>query len=207
MKKQTIAAITGAALLIAGAILLAGSAKAENFDKTSLTVVASSTTLDYKLHSNNVDGLTGVSAGLSLLPYSYGQVDANVYVELGYNRTDETLSLDAEYRAQTNVGESVLVYGALGTTYTVDAGSNNESHWDANPYIGVSYDVNRKLTAFTEVGNSWDASDSWKNEGGYTQLGARYAVTDTIYVKPSVTRTFDTDANDTQAALEVGFAF
>lgn len=206
MNKNVIAFIAGFLFFFA-VVFFTAAAKAENFDQTSLTVVASSDTLDYKLHSNNVDGLTGVSAGLSLLPYSYGNVDANVYVELGYNRTDETLSLDAEYRANTNIGENVLVYGALGTTYTVDAGSNNVSHWDANPYVGVSYDVNRKLTAFTEVGNTWNASDSWKNEGGYAQLGANYAVSDTVYVKPSVTRTFNTDANDTQAALEVGFAF
>lgn len=206
MTKFTLSFIAGFMFVIA-IVLFAGSAKADNFDNTAYTVVASSDTLDFKIKANATDGLVGISAGLSVLPYTIGQVDANLYVELGYNRLDETLALDAEYRVSTNIGDRILVNGALGTTYIVDAGSNVGSTWLVNPYIGASYDVNRKLTAFAEVGNTWNASNSWVNEGGYAQVGVSYSVTDTVYVKPSVIRTFDTGNDSTQAALEVGFTF
>lgn len=188
---------------------LATASFAENFDNTSLTVVASSDTLDYKLHADSTNELTGLSVGFYAFPYTIGEtVDANMYVELGYGRMDESLNVDLEYQLKTNLTPYTRAYGALSAEYYISADNvDSEGALVFAPYVGLAHDLNPKLSVFAETGYDWEVTNDWAQNGGYVEVGGSYMLTDTVYFQPSVVRTFDTAANDTQAKLEIGFAF
>lgn len=188
---------------------LSTAAFAENFDNTSLTIVASSDTLDYRLYADSQNELTGLSIGFYAFPYTIGEnVDANMYVELGYGRLDETLNVDIEYQLKTNLSFNTRAYSALSAEYTISAdNTQTDGSLVFAPYVGLAHDLNPKLSVFAEVGYDWDVSNDWTQKGGYVEVGSSYMLTDTTYVQPSVVRTFDTGADDTQANLEVGFVF
>jgi hypothetical protein len=182
---------------------------AENFDNTSLTIVASSDTLDYKLHADSQNELTGLSVGFYAFPYTIGEnVDANMYVELGYGRLDESLNVDLEYQVKTNLSFKTRAYGALSAEYTITADdTQTDGALVFAPYAGLAHDVSPKMSVFAEAGYDWEVTNDWTQKGGYVEVGGSYMLTDTTYVQPSVVRTFDTGADDTQAKLEVGFVF
>ena len=187
---------------------LSTAAFASDFDNTSFTIVASSDTLDYKLKADADNELTGLSVGVYALPYTMGNVDANMYVELGYARLDESLNVDVEYQLKTSLTPYTRAYGALSAEYAI---SSDNVATDGSlvfaPYVGLAYDMNPKLSVFVEAGYDWEVTNDWNANGGYAEIGASYAVNDTVYIQPSIVQTLDTGADEAQAKLEVGFAF
>jgi len=183
------------------------SAFAADFKNNELTVVASSETLDYRITSDRQNGLDEIGVGLYAFPYSMGDVNATLYTELYYSRSSETLNVDLEYQVRAALNPKFTGYGALGVLYTVDAGSAVGNSWTFDPYVGVNYDVNEKLYAFAEVGNSWDMKNDFNNLGGYAEIGIGYSLTDTVYLQPSIIKPFNTGNDSAVAKLEVGFAF
>lgn len=187
---------------------LSTAAFASDFDNTSFTIVASSDTLDYKLKADADNELTGLSVGFYALPYTMGNVDANMYVELGYARLDESLNVDVEYQLKTSLTPYTRAYGALSAEYAI---SSDNVATDGSlvfaPYVGLAYDMNPKLSVFVEAGYDWEVTNDWNANGGYAEIGASYAVNDTVYIQPSIVQTLDTGADEAQAKLEVGFAF
>jgi hypothetical protein len=187
---------------------LSTAAFAGDFDNTSFTIVASSDTLDYKLKADSDNELTGLSVGFYALPYTMGNVDANMYVELGYARLDESLNVDLEYQLKTSLTPYTRAYGALSAEYTISSGNEvSDGSLVFAPYAGLAHDLNPKLSVFVEAGYDWEVTNDWNANGGYTEIGASYAVNDTVYIQPSIVQTLDTGADEAQAKLEVGFAF
>lgn len=187
---------------------LSTAAFASDFDNTSFTIVASSDTLDYKLKADADNELTGLSVGFYAFPYNMGNLDANMYVELGYARLDESLNVDVEYQLKTSLSYHARAYGALSAEYAISSNNvNTDGSLVFAPYVGLAYDMNPKLSVFVETGYDWEVTNDWNANGGYAEIGASYAVTDTVYIQPSIVQTLDTGADDTQAKLEVGFAF
>ena len=192
-------------ILLATALVFAGTAAiAADFDNNGVNLVLERDNLTFGI--DTVAGeATELSVGVAVLPHTVVGADADLTFGAAYNIQNEDFTLSAEYGLSKKFNQ-LNVYGSAEAAYTIAAGANNGG-WEATPTVGAAYQVNDKLTAFTEVSYTWDASDDWTQVGGEVEAGARYAINDDIAFTPSVTRSFDTGADETNLNLEVGLRF
>jgi len=197
MKKiLMISAIVGA--------LAATSASAGDFDNNTVTV---------ELYRDNVALSFGTVAGeatsigvdVAVLPHDVMGATADLTLGAEYGIVSEDLTVSATYGLSKQY-DALTAYGELEAAYTIASGST-DGVWVTTPLVGVSYTYNDKLSAFTEVSYSWDATNDWAQQGGVLEVGANYNIQDGLYVRPSLTRSFDTAADETNVALKVGLAF
>jgi len=192
--------------MIASAISLslAGAVYAADFDQTGVSLVLERDNLTFGL--DTVDGeATALTFGVAVLPHSVLGADADVTLGIEYGVVTEDLTFSAAYGLSKAYGK-VNVYGDVEAAYTVASGGS-DGVWTATPTVGASYTVNEKLAAFGEVSYAWNVSDNWAREGGAVEVGARYSLTDTVSLTPSLVRTFDTGANATNLNLELALRF
>lgn len=192
-------------LLAAAAVAVLGTAAvADDFDNTAVTL---------ELYRDNVAYSLGTVAGeattlgvdVAILPHDVLGATADVTLGAEYGIVSEELTFSAAYGVSKQFN-TVTAYGELEAAYTVGTGAT-DGVWVATPLVGASYAFNDRLSAFGEVSYSWDASNDWASQGGLAEIGAVYNIQDGLYVQPSITRSFDTAADETNVALKVGLAF
>ena len=194
-------------VLMASAVaaLFATSAVAGDFDTNSVTLQFNRDNIVGKL-GVTAGEVTDLSVGAYILPHSVLGADADVYVATTYGVVTEDLTFGATYGLQKKLGDKLTAYGSLEAAYTVASGSTDGA-WEVTPLAGASYAMNDKLSAFGEVSYAFDASNDWAQDGGLVEVGVDYTVASGIFVRPSLTRSFDTGADETNAALTVGLSF
>ena len=178
----------------------------ETLKDTSLSVTAISGPLDFNVEGNR-DGVTELETGLTVFDHSYGGVDAAVRFALGTDvRGTDSLYGRVEYNFVSEVTDRIAVYGSIATQY--DTNTKLESGlWTFDPTLGAAYGLTDRVSVFAEVGYAWELNQGKRDLGGVVEVGVPVAVTDSLYVTPSVSRTFRTDANDTAANLNFTYQF
>ena len=173
---------------------------------TTLSVTVLTGPLDFTLEGNR-DNVTELEVGLSAFDHSYGGVDAAVRFALGTDlRGSDSLYGRVEYNFGSEVVDSLAVYGSAAVQY--DTNTKLESGlWTFDPSLGVSYGVTDRVAVFAEVGYTWELNQTRRDLGGYVKVGVPFAVTDSLYVTPSVSRTFRTDDNTTAAHMNLTYQF
>lgn len=171
---------------------------------TSATALVGS--FDFTIEGNR-DGMTDLEVGLSTFEHSYNGVDAALRFALGTDlRGSDTLYGRVEYNFGTEVFDSLSAYGSVAFQY--DTNTKLESGlWTFDPSLGVSYGVTDRVGVFAEVGYTWELNQTKRDLGGYVEVGVPFAITDSLYVTPSVSRTFRTDNNTTAAHLNLTYQF
>lgn len=191
-------------LLATTFMAFASGAFAGDFDNNGVDLKFTNGNLQF--NAKTVSGeLASVGAGVTVLQGELAGFRTGVDAKLEYALEDETIAASAAYTVAKEFG-AINVDGALKGVYTVAHGGG-EGVVTVEPSVTVGYVFADKAAAFTEVGYAWNASNSWSQEGGYVQVGIDYAVSETVSIKPSLISTFDTDANETNANLEVALAF
>jgi hypothetical protein len=139
--------------------------------------------------------------------WNYGDLTNVLSITGGYTTNTENVSLGFEYIGSYQISEPFSVYGSLNLDYNANRNLVTSGYVTVTPALGLEYVFTPSLTAFGEVGYSFDATNSWSRMGGYGQLGLDYAVTSSFSLRPSVIRTFDTGSNFTSARLEAVIRF
>lgn len=186
-----------AVLALASSVALAG-----DFDNTGLSITAETGKFAITLDGAENSGYTSATVSYEALAYSMGETVDNtldVYVS-HYDAADE-VSVGATY-TMTYAPNEFNLYGSADVEYLVEA---EEFH--VTPTAGASYIVSEGVDAWAEVGYTWNASNDWARAGGVAEVGVDLAVAQNITFTPSVTRTFDTAADETQANLGIKFSF
>ena len=192
-------------LMLSTALVLATTAAfAADFDNNSVDLVLERDNLTFGV-STTAGEATDLSVAVTVLPYEVLGADADLTLGAEYGIQSEDVTLSATYGLSKHYGQ-VNVYGSFEAAYTIESGAD-EGTWDATPTAGVAYRVNDQLTAFTDVDYTWDASNDWTTDGGSVELGARYAISDDVALTPSLVRTFDTEADETNLNLKVALRF
>lgn len=193
----TVAALTAATIF-------ATTAFAADFDNTATNLVLERDNLTFGIESVSGEA-TAMSVGIAVLPHSVLDADADLTLGVKYAIQDEDLTFTAAYGLSKHYGQ-VNVYGTAEAAYTIVSGAS-EGEWDATPTVGASYAVNEQLAAFSEVSYTWNATNDWAAEGGALEVGARYELSDNVSVTPSLVRSFDTAADETNVKVELGLRF
>lgn len=196
MKSFVLASVTVAAL--------ATSAMANDFDNNAVSLELYRDNVAVGLESVGGEA-TALTFGVAILPHEVLGATADLTLGAEYGIVDEDLTFSATYGLSKNYGK-MTGYVDLEAAYTVGSGSTDGA-WVATPLVGVSYDLSDKLDAFGEVSYAWDATDDWASQGGLVEVGATYDIADGLYVRSSVTRSFDTAADETNLAVKLGVAF
>lgn len=186
------------------ASVLATASVAADFDNNGVSVILERDNVTFGL--DTVDGeATALSFGTTIMPHTVLGADADLTLGAEYGVISEELTFSAAYELSKRYGQ-VNTYVDLEAAYTVDSG-DTDGVWEATPTVGASLAVNDKLAAFGEVSYTWDASNDWAQAGGSAEIGARYAVTDAVALTPSLVRSFDTGADETNLNLSVALRF
>jgi hypothetical protein len=175
-------------------------------EDTTLSVTALSGPLDFTIEGDR-DGATELEVGLTTFDHSYGNVDAALRFAIGTDlRGSDNLYGRVEYNFGTEVAANLVVYGSAAVQYTTDTKLNN-GLWTFDPSLGASYAITDTVGVFAEVGYTWELNQTKRDLGGYVEVGVPFAVTDSLYITPSVSRTFRTGANETSAHLNLTYQF
>lgn len=195
-------ATTAAVLTLSATTAMAG-----DFDNTVFGVDVTSGALDFSLDANE-KGLTDFAVGATGFAHkSFGGFDASVRGELNYNFDADTIGIRAEYNVIRDVAANVAVYGSAAVEYVTANTDLGDGDFYLDPSIGVLYEINPKVSVFGELGYTWDMSNDFRAVGGYVELGLPVQVTETVAVVPSLVRTIDTGADETNLSLRVAVSF
>ena len=187
------------------AALFATSAVAEDFDANSATLQFNRDNLQVEV--GTIAGeLTDFTIGAYVMPHTVLGAGADVFASLSYGVVTEDLTLAAKYGLQKELNTQLTAYGSIEAAYAVASGST-DGVWAVTPLVGAEYRLNENLAAFTEVSYDFDASNDWASEGGLFEVGADYTIASGVFIRPSVTHSFDTAADETNAALTLGLSF
>lgn len=186
------------------AATLATSAMAADFDNNTVNLELYRDNLVFGVETTAGEA-TALSVDVLVLPHAVLGATADVSFGAAYGIETQDVTLSTAYNVSKEFN-AVTAYGSLEAAYAINTGASN-GDWAVTPTLGASYAVNEQLSAFGEVSYTWDASNDWAREGGVLEVGATYDIQDGLYVRPSVTRTFDTADNETNLALAIGVAF
>jgi hypothetical protein len=192
-------------IILTAALVLASTAVfAADFENNSVDLVLERDNMTFGI-SSTAGQANDLSVTVTVLPYSVMGADADLTFGAKYGIQSEDITLTAAYGLSKNFGQ-LNVYGTAEAEYTIASGAN-EGAWDATPTVGVGYRVNDKLSAYSQVSYTWNASTDWTQEGGSVEAGARYALSDNIALTPSVAHSFDTGADETNLNLKLALQF
>lgn len=184
--------------MVAAFGLTAGAASADDFDNTVASVTAEFGRYDLTVEGTEDNGYTELSFGANIV----GGLDMSV---TDYHSAD-AYGLGLDYTMTTQVGE-VAVWGVAEVEYIAPEGDLGEGDFFATPTVGAGYDITDAVTAWGEVGYTWNASESFDRMGGTVEVGADVALADNVTLTPSIVRSFDTGADETQAHIGLTFSF
>lgn len=197
MNKTMIALATVAAL--AGTAAYAD-VVAKDFSNTGLDVVFTSNNLSFA--AKTTDGeLDSVETRIRVLPHSLGFAEADVTAYAGYSIGADNVYVGGKYNLSKDM-DALKLYGYVGAEY--DVGTTD---WTVTPMVGADYVVAERLSVFTEISYDYNASQDWAKQGGEAALGVNYAVNDSLSVRPSIVRSFDTGADETNLNVALALSF
>ena len=191
-------------LLATTLMTLATGAFAADFDNNGVDLKFTNGGLQFDVNTSNGE-LDSAGVGVTVLKGELAGFRTGVDAKLSYALESETIAASAAYTAAGDYGP-VNVNTSLKGVYTVEH-DGGDGVVTFEPSVNAGYVFSDRAEVFTEVGYTWNTADSWAQEGGYVQVGVDYAVSETVSLKPSLISTFDTDANETNANLEVALAF
>jgi hypothetical protein len=194
-------------LALAATIGLTTATFAGDFDNTVFETTVTSGNLQFTVNTTTADNLNSFNVGAYLHDYRIGNVFAELYTEIGYNRITDTMNLRGEYQLHTAVSNNTVLYGAIAVDYVTPTNDLGNGDFYFDPYVGVSHSFTTDFVVFGEVGYTWNMSNNWANDGGYAEIGFHYHVNNNLTLTPSIVKTFDTVNADTQAKFTVGIAF
>ena len=191
-------------ILTAALVLASTAAFAADFDNNSSDLVLERGNMTFGV-SLAASQATDLSVAVTVLPYSMMGAEADLTLGANYGIQSEDITLTAAYGLSKNYGP-MNVYGSAEAAYTIASGATAGT-WDVTPTVGVGYTASDKLSAFSEVSYAWDASNAWAQEGGAVKVGARFALSDNIALTPSVSHSFNTEADETNMNLKLALQF
>lgn len=179
-------------------------AAASDFEATELTVSAQYGMVSLTVEGSATGGYENVSIGAEVL--SFGVADnltSTVDVFGTYYRAGDEFGIGASAGLTYDLG-SVSLYGTGDLEYLTKAETLM-----LTPTVGVTYTVNPLIGVFTEVGYTWNASNSWIREGGIAEVGVNLSLANNVTLTPSLRHRFDVPgvSNNTQAHLGLAFSF
>lgn len=187
-------------IALAAVASLSSAAYAADFDNTGVDFAFTSGNLTFAAESTTGD-LDSLEARVRVLPHSLGFADADVTAYAGYSVVTDEAYAGASYNMSKDI-DALKLYGSLGAEY--DVGSTD---WTVTPKLGADYVVAEKLSVFTEVKYDFNASQDWARLGGEAAIGVNYAVTSEFAIRPSIVRSFDTGADETNVNVAMAFTF
>ena len=194
-------------ILLATALVVAASAAfADNFDANQVNTTVNSGILSFSL--GTVAGeLTTVGTSATVAAYSIGNVNTSAEVSLTYGRLSDTFDLGVAYNLDTAVNPSLKAYGTAEVSYVTPTADLDAGDAFFAPTVGLSYAAAKHADVFGEVSYSWNMSNDWTSEGGAVEVGVDYALTEQLSITPSLVRSFNTGADETNAKLGLTFNF
>ena len=184
--------------MVAAFGLTAGAASADDFDNTVASVTAEFSRYDLTIEGTEDDSYTELSFGANIV----GGLDMSV---THYHAVD-AYGIGLDYTATTQVG-AVEVWGVAEVEYVALDGDLDGGDFFATPTVGAGYDVTNAVTVWSEVGYTWNASESFDRVGGVAEVGVDFTLAENVTLTPSVVRTFDTGADESQLNLNLTFNF
>jgi hypothetical protein len=188
------------------AMTLATASFAADFQNNTADVVITSGVLDFAVSADSA-GITDLEVGATGFKHSLGVFDADIRAEVSYNLPADTIGLRAEYNLQWLAAQRTAVYGTAAVQYTTTDTDLGNGDFYFEPSIGVAHSLNDRVGVFGEVGYTWDISNDWARNGGYVEIGAPIAITDSVSLVPSIVRGFDDGVNQTNVNLSVQLSF
>ena len=190
--------------------LITTTATAQNTETVLRNATVSATGIsgpvDFTLEANRRN-ITELEIGLTAFEHSYSGVEAALRFALGTDlRGDDTLYGRVEYNFTSDVADSLSLYGSAAIQYDTDTRLGG-GQWLFDPSVGVSYDLSDHVAVFAEIGYIWELNRGRNDLGGRVEVGLPIAVSDSLYITPSVSRTFRTDDNTTAAHLNLTYQF
>lgn len=207
--------------LIAGlatAAVAEEAAVAEDFEATQVETTFSSGLLDFTLNTEDGD-LNSITTGVHLFEYSMGRFDSTTYSSLSYGVDSDTFNLAVNYNLETELSPVLTAYGTAQVAYVTPTDDLSGGDAFFTPTLGVAYTASDKLKVFSDVSYSWNMSQDWSDSSdalalgsdyylyGTYELGVEYAVNDSLVVRPSLIRSFNTDNDVTNVKLEAALKF
>lgn len=189
------------------AIITTSAANAENYKNPAFSFTASTASVYATVEGSRNDGIQEFEFGVNALTYSLSDtslVTSTLYS--GYNRSSENLTLGVETALVTTF-DDVLVYGSVATEYTSSINTLRGGNFYVTPEVGVGYGLTDSLAVYASANYTFDASNSFSRQGGSAELGLNYSITNEWSASPYITRSFDTDNNQTQLGIRVGYNF
>lgn len=190
--------------LLAATAAMVTMGTAAQADNTQVTTTVTTDNMKFNV-SSDFDGDNSVGAGIYVLQHNVGTSHAEVFVSGSY-ASDDMTSVGAEYVLTTYAIGTTIELGAE-AMYSADINDFSNGDVMVTPSVNVAYNIAPKFDVFGEVGYAFKANDGFAAQGGTVEAGVDFALTDTVTITPSVIRSFDTGADDTQAALELRFKF
>jgi hypothetical protein len=187
-------------------LMTASAAAADDFDNSAYSITATSGNLEFTLDGSVDDNITGITTGMYLFDHNLGSWDAVVFANVGYDRLNDQMRFGAEYQLARAIND-FTVYGDLGAEYRAPVADLRDGDVFVEPSAGVAYGITDSISAFGEVSYEWNATDNWARNGGVAEVGVDFDVAKSMVVTPSLTRTFDTGADETQFNLGISLSF
>lgn len=202
--------------------LTAGVAAADDLDNTQVFTTIKTGAFEFNLEGTAENGFVGLGAKADVYTYSLGEsVTGTVALTLGYVEGTEAVALGLGFGYADGVETVALgientitystgafdLYATPSLVYVADADDLGNGDFYTAPTLGMSYDFSGTVTGFGEVTYAWNMSEDFTGIGGALEVGADFALTETVTLTPSVVRTFDTGADETQARIGLTFSF
>lgn len=203
-------------LVIAAAMALGitSAASADDFDTNLLTTTVTDGKLEFTATTNvgsDFDGVGDVwtlGAGAYVLEYDLGRGESEVFVFGEYTELNDqgVGTVGAEYiYTEVNNGATLEVAGQV--AYVADTSDFGNGDVFVTPRVGLEFMASEQFALFGEVGYTWNASEDFAQAGGYGELGVDFGLTESLSLRPSVVKPFDTANDDAYAAIELEFQF
>lgn len=187
--------------------LSAGAASADDFDNTQMFATVETGDFEFTMESNSEDGFTGMEVEAEVLTYGIGtNIDSSVELTFAYSETVEAVALGVQNTMTYDAG-ALDLYATPRIVYVAETDDFNSGDFVTAPTLGASYDFNTTVTGFTEVSYAWNMSEDFDRVGGLAEVGADFALTETVTLTPSIVHSFDTADDEAQARIGVTFNF
>ena len=144
--------------------------------------------------------------GFEALSYSVagGVSTLTFYGEFGAVNANEFGAVGAEYDWTTALSQATDLTLEADVAYVM-FNDFNDGDVLVTPNANLTFYATDNLAVFGEVGYTWDATNDWTRQGGYTELGVDIAASDSISIVSSVIKPFDSIDDDVRGSLEVKF--
>lgn len=193
--------------IIATAMLsvVSTTALADDFDNNtaSATFLSGSTSVRVDVDE---DGLQEIEPLSVITSYDMGIFQSDVVGGFAYDFDTDEISVIGQYNVSTVVGITEM-YGSAEVEYRTIQTDFSDGDFYVNPSVGVNAVFNETFSAFAEVGYSWNATDDWAEQGGYTEIGMPINTGYGFAITPSLIRGFDDSLEETNFNLDVSYTF